>query len=516
MRKRLPRWALALAVAALPALPSLAQIPDGYYASLKGKKGAELKTAVWNIIKKANVLNYGSGDSNTWWGFYVTDKDDDGYCIDRYSPKSSWNKFGNRGASISGMNIEHSFPKSYWGGSTKQAYMDLFNLMPCEKNANSAKSNYPMGAVTNTTYTNGSIKVSKTDKLWEPADEWKGDFARDYMYMVTCYQDYTWTSTNPGSPFQILQQNTYPTLQKWASDLYIQWAKADKPDALEIKRNNDVYKIQGNRNPYVDFPNLMEYVWGDSIDYAFDPDKTVKSTDYNGGGGTVTPDPDQPDAGTVISLDFTQNEGGCTETIAKNESSYSHIWILDSKYGWKGTAFVNSTKTNYVADATLTMPEIDLTDYEDAQLVLTQAINYAKGKALDYLSVEVTATDPVDGSREITKLADFAVPAKDSWTFADYKLDLSHFCGNKVTLSFHYTSDATICCTWEIKKAVVTGTKATTGISTPATIVGAPSSIDFSKPYDVYTTDGRKVSAGHAGKGLYIIKQGNVTRKVIH
>lgn len=47
---------------------------------------------------------------------------------------------------------------------------------------------------------------------------------------------------------------------------------------IEVKRNNAVYSIQGNRNPYIDFPNLMEYVWGDSIDVAFDPETSVKST----------------------------------------------------------------------------------------------------------------------------------------------------------------------------------------------------------------------------------------------
>lgn len=518
MRKRLLRWALALAAVALPALPSLAQIPDGYYASLKGKKGAELKTAIYNIIKNANVLEYGSGSNCTWWGFYVTDRDADGYCIDRYSPKSSWKKFGNtRGSSISGMNIEHSFPKSWWGKTENQAYKDLYNLMPCESKINSTKSNYPMGKVVNNDSGNGWTKVgngSDGNKYWEPADPWKGDFARGYMYMATTYQNFTWTGSQA---LQILQQGAYPTLQKWAYTLYIQWAKADKPDQLEIKRNEAVAKIQGNRNPYVDFPNLMEYVWGDSINYEFDPDKTVKSTDYNNqGGGTVDPDPDQPNAGTVISLDFTQDEQNCTQTIAKNESTNSNIWLQTSQYGWKASAFVSSTKTNYAADATLAMPEIDLIDYEDAKLTISQAVNFAKGKALQYLSVEATAIDPVDGSKEITKLSDFAVPATDSWTFADYTFDLTHFCGSKVTLAFHYTSDATTCCTWEIKKAVVTGTKATTAITTPQTTAGAQGHIDLSKPYDVYTTDGRKVSMGHAGKGLYIIRQGNVTRKVIY
>ena len=67
---------------AIANINALAQIPAGYYDGLKGKKGAELKTAVHNIIKNAKVLDYGSGKGATWWGFYTTDNDN-GYVIDR-------------------------------------------------------------------------------------------------------------------------------------------------------------------------------------------------------------------------------------------------------------------------------------------------------------------------------------------------------------------------------------------------------------------------------------------------
>lgn len=278
MRKKLLRLSLAFLVSVMPALPMLAQIPEGYYSSLKGKKGAELKTAIHDIIKKANVLSYGSGNRKTWWGFWSTDRDERGYFIDRYSAESEWEMSTSQGAAGTGMNIEHSFPKSWWGKTEVQAYKDLYNLMPCKSKINSTKSNYPMGKVVSGDKGNGWTKVGKgTDGkwYWEPADPWKGDFARGYMYMATAYQDYNWVGEQA---LQILQQGAYPTLQKWAYKLYIQWAKADKPNALEIKRNNDVAKIQGNRNPYVDFPNLMEYVWGDSTNIAFNPETTVKSS----------------------------------------------------------------------------------------------------------------------------------------------------------------------------------------------------------------------------------------------
>lgn len=511
MRKKLLRLSLAFLVSVMPALPMLAQIPEGYYSSLKGKKGAELKTAIWKIIKNAKVLEYGSGDQSTWWGFYVTDVTDDGYCIDRYSPRNSWQKYGRRGSSISGMNIEHSFAQSWWGKTNCNLKKDLFNIMPCESKINSSKGNRGMGIVTKVTNTNGATKVGSGANglsLWEPADEWKGDFARGYMYIVTAYEDYAnkWQSEGSNS----LYNNTYPTLKEWAYKLYIQWAKADKPNALEIKRNNDVAKIQGNRNPYVDFPNLMEYVWGDSTNIAFNPETTVKSSSYvnggGGGGGSVDPD---PNPGTtevnVYQATFTTNDGGCKENIVSNSSPNPQIWKCDPQYGWKGTAYNKGSK--YEAEATLSLPEVDLTDYDDAKLTISQAVNFADSKALDYLSIIVRSVEPEDGAVDISPLPGFNVPAKDSWTFYDFTFDLSYFCGTKATISFRYKSDTNMCCTWEIKKATITGTKNSTGIK--ETTTEPKDFIDFSKPYDVYSIDGRKLTPSQTNANSIVIVRQN-------
>lgn len=515
MRKKLLRLSLAFLVSVMPALPMLAQIPEGYYSSLKGKKGAELKTAIHNIIKKANVLSYGSGQGKTWWGFWSTDRDESGRFIDRYSAESEWEMSTSQGTAGAGMNIEHSFPKSWWGKTEVQAYKDLYNLMPCKSKINSTKSNYPMGKVVSGDKGNGWTKVGKGDDnkwYWEPADPWKGDFARGYMYMATAYQDYNWVGTQA---LQILQQGAYPTLQKWAYTLYIQWAKADKPDALEIKRNNDVAKIQGNRNPYVDFPNLMEYVWGDSTNIAFNPETTVKSSSYvngdGGGGGSIDPD---PNPGTtkvnIYQATFTSNDGGCKESIISNDSPYDNIWKCDPQYGWKATAYKGS---NYAAEATLTLPEVDLTGYDDAKLTINQAINFAKGKALDYLKVELKSIDTSDGTVEETPLTDFDVPSKDSWIYYDYTLDLSQFVGTKATISFRYKSDKDICCTWEIKKAAITGKKTATGIK--ETTTEPKDFIDFSKPYDVYSIDGRKLTPSHINaNSIVIIRQNSKVIKM--
>ena len=90
-----------------------ADIPMGYYQTLDGKCGEELKTAIHNLVSNnVSMLSYGSGNEHTWWGFYVTDYIMNGsrrQVVDRYSNEVRY--FDNRGSSVSGMNIEHSFPK---------------------------------------------------------------------------------------------------------------------------------------------------------------------------------------------------------------------------------------------------------------------------------------------------------------------------------------------------------------------------------------------------------------------
>lgn len=244
----------------------LAQIPSGYYTSATGKNKAELKTALHLIIMKAKVLNYGSGAGSTWSGFAQTDVREDGTVWDMYS---SNRVKANGYYPATGMNIEHSFPKSWWGGDERQGYKDLFNLNPSDIAANTAKSNYPMAVVDGAvTYSNGVIKVGKSSSrpggtidAWEPSDDYKGDFARSYMYMVTCYEDYSsdWTTA---SALNELDKNTYPTFQQWAYELLLKWSREDPVSEKEVNRNNTVYKIQGNRNPFIDHPELAEYVWG--------------------------------------------------------------------------------------------------------------------------------------------------------------------------------------------------------------------------------------------------------------
>ncbi len=246
-----------------------------YYNKVQGLKKAELKTALHQLIQPRMVLDYGGkGEGYTWSGFAVTDSMAGGFVRDRYSNNQRY--FSGLNA-VSGMNIEHIFANSWWGHTVNNAYCDLFNLYPSDETANGRKSNNPIGVVDGTvSFDNGVILVGKSgsyraDSLitaWEPADEWKGDFARTYFYMATCYQNMVNEWQTPEGLLTV-ERNTYPTLRRWVYELMLEWAKADPVDEIERNRNEAIYKIQGNRNPFVDYPVLSEYIWGDSVQYAF-------------------------------------------------------------------------------------------------------------------------------------------------------------------------------------------------------------------------------------------------------
>jgi endonuclease I len=235
--------------------------PNGYYNSITGKKTQALKTALSTLLLNHTVQEY-----NSLWGFFPsTDARPDGTVWDMYS--SAVRTFG----ATSGMNREHSFPKSWWGGDVNAAYTDINHLFPSDGDANMAKSNYPLGTVGTASFNNGVTKVgsnifpgySTSAQVFEPADMYKGDFARTYFYMVTCYQNYTW------SYLYMVDQNLYPTLKSWAINMLMKWHRQDPVSIKEINRNEAVFKIQNNRNPFIDYPQLAEYLWGDSTAYTF-------------------------------------------------------------------------------------------------------------------------------------------------------------------------------------------------------------------------------------------------------
>ncbi|WP_287357038.1 endonuclease I family protein [Prevotella sp.] len=338
-----------------------------YASSLQGLKKEQLKAALHKLMDKKKVLPYGGGGKGTWWGFWYSDRDPQtNECYNRYSDKKFYFESTNTGKSIAGMNIEHSFPKSWWGGHKNDAWCDLYNLYPSDSQANSSKSNFVMGVVVNVTEEAGAgydkVGTGYADgrlvKMWEPGDRFKGEFSRSYMYMATTYQNLSFVSEGAKQ----LQTGAYPTLKKWSSDLFRQWSKNDRVDEMEIKRNEAIYKIQNNRNLFIDYPNLAEYVWGDSMDVEFNPYRSITTASDDARYTSVivpedpiTPDDPQvtPQGGTFVKTTTAPVAGKRYVLVAKTGSNFVIVSTLKGKpYGYLPTKSItdNNEKVNVADD----------------------------------------------------------------------------------------------------------------------------------------------------------------------
>lgn len=236
-----------------------------YYASIDwSKRGASLKSALWELTGK----NYKDlGYSGVLEAYKTTDTDENGKIIDIYSSyRFSLSQTGNYKKEGDTYNREHTIPQSVFGKKTPMK-SDVHHLFPTDGYVNNKRGTYPHGYVASATYTStnntriGSGDSSKnytySGTCCEVPDEYKGDVARAYFYMVTRYEDKlpSWGS------YPSFDGNSYPALKKWAINTYLEWNDLDPVSEKEIKRNNAIAALQCNRNPFVDHPEAAHYIW---------------------------------------------------------------------------------------------------------------------------------------------------------------------------------------------------------------------------------------------------------------
>ena len=255
--------------------PLRAQGPNAsgvYYKNAEGLKGKELKSSLATIIVNPRNVGY----SGLYESYKKTDTRPDGYVRDWYSITTNYrhgvdNK-GNYSKEGDMYNREHIVPQSWFSGSGIKS--DLVHVVPTDGYVNNRRDNYPFGEVNVASYQSnggycklGSCKTpGYNGKVFEPNDEIKGDIARIFFYMITRYEG------DCGSWGHDVFTTDYPGLTSWTLNMMMRWSKQDPVDEREINRNNAVFEEQGNRNPYVDYPGLEEYTWGDMMDTPFSYD----------------------------------------------------------------------------------------------------------------------------------------------------------------------------------------------------------------------------------------------------
>lgn len=253
----------------------------GYYASANGLTGYALKSELHNIIDGHNARGY-----SALWTFYDANSRDvyfenDGTILDIYSENPSgsdpysYTSTSDQCGSYSGegscYNREHSFPRSWFGGSREPMNSDVNHIFASDGYVNGRRSSYPYGEVGSASYTsqNGSKLGSAANGLgysgtvFEPVDEFKGDLARAYFYMATRYEDVIagW-ETNSTHSDAVLNGSSNQVFETWFLNMLLNWHTNDPVSQMEIDRNDAAHSYQGNRNPFIDHPELVNAIWG--------------------------------------------------------------------------------------------------------------------------------------------------------------------------------------------------------------------------------------------------------------
>ena len=275
-----------------------AAIPDNYYKGVDGKTGADnILNALNSIIDGHTVINYEALEpyyqqtdfyADTLWDMYST-------C---HFVADDANKQQN--AVCDGWNKEHVVCQSWLGSGAMVS--DLFNVYPTDARVNNFRSNYPYGEVEGenglgitkdpdkhalgklgtskngpiANYSTTSNYTDNTKRVFEPHDDYKGDFARTLMYMVARYRSNQLNGGNGTAMFVASKTN----FTEYAREMLLRWHRQDPVSLKEIDRNQAIYdSIQHNRNPFIDYPDLAEYVWGNKVGQTVNLSQMVPSCD---------------------------------------------------------------------------------------------------------------------------------------------------------------------------------------------------------------------------------------------
>lgn len=295
------RSLLLLALAACLSLSAWAVEPStnlsSYYAGIDGKKTDSndgLRKELCTIISanyhsiayknlKAQMYAASSNPSDFYNGSSKTMED----IYSSYAYTASDNRTTADGCG-EGWNKEHTVPQS-WFNKQSPMVSDAHHIFPTDIHMNSERSSYPYGennAAKTCDQGYGHLGTSTfagySGQVFDPGEggangSYKGDLARVYFYMVTRYRTTNFTSGSGGTSFTY--SNNTANLTPYMKSLMLKWHREDPVSEKERVRNNAIYAHQNNRNPFVDYPCLVEYIWGDSIGKVVLLDQLVSSYD---------------------------------------------------------------------------------------------------------------------------------------------------------------------------------------------------------------------------------------------
>ena len=370
---------------------------------------SSLPNSVYAASRNPSDFYNGSGSSKTMEDIYSS------YPYNSSQDGSSATTCG------TGWNKEHTVPQS-WFGKASPMVSDAHHVFPTDIRMNSCRSNYPYGENNASKYCSsygyGHLGTSTfsgyTGQVFDPGSKedcggncYRGDIARVYFYMATRYRTTNFTNGTGGTSFTYT--NGVADLTDYMKNLMLKWHREDPVSEKELKRNNAIYAHQKNRNPFVDYPCLVEYIWGDKKGETVSLSSLISG--YTGVGtdccsseptltvssSSVTISPIATSSSTTQTFTVTGANLTGSISITKNSGSSSYITVSPTSItsGYNGTNIITIT---YNAPASAGTHTATLTISSTGATPVT--VNITASCAASY-----TATWMADGSQVGTSYA---------------------------------------------------------------------------------------------------------------
>ena len=252
-------------------------IPQDYYAEAINLAGDDLKEALHQIIANHIPYPYTSSSTDTWDILQDSDQDPENnnnillVYTNRSQDKGYRDGSGNysqyengNGTQSNSWNREHIWPKSHgFPNPDDIAYRDVHNLKPCDRSVNASRGvkDFDNGGNSH----EEALSCLTDFDSWEPADFVKGDVARILFYMVVRY-DPGYNYYNETFDLELVDYTTPDNFDPIFGKLstLLEWHVLDPVDDFEVNRNEVIYSYQQNRNPFIDHPELVDYIWGEN------------------------------------------------------------------------------------------------------------------------------------------------------------------------------------------------------------------------------------------------------------
>lgn len=301
---------------------ALAQPAANYYDSANNKSGNTLRLALQDIIDNHTVISY--DDLEPYYKNIDYQIDNPDFVWDIYSNCNFTFKQagGNQSNVCDCWNKEHTVPQS-WFSEASPMKSDLYHVLPTDARVNNFRGSLPYGVVSDhsSPVCNDAKALGWVEdgSYFEPVDEFKGDIARIYFYMATRYANNC--SSWSGGMFG----NGNEGFVSSVATMLLNWHKNDPVSQKEINRSNGIQPIQGNRNPFVDYPDLAYHIWGDKKTESFNfAEHTLYTSGATLGGTGGTGGEGEPVATHVAvsrTMQFIGMKAGNTITIRRSDNS---------------------------------------------------------------------------------------------------------------------------------------------------------------------------------------------------